>query len=330
MADTNITTEQEQIVLREIRRNSSKQIVSYTLDEDSDKQYGFVKVPAVRLDYDTAVYNRTMDGITNELITPIPNDPPEIIEQKFVSLGNIYYAQNNQLVNFNDSLVEEEEVFEDLFSGRYELTPNAASYRGAESPGYYDNTHFSGISYHNGDVRNATDNFILFPGFKEILWDKAVYGPPLDNGGYRVTKELIESGASLNLRAVIGFSLQKDTQNLNAKVRIIRKRIPNDPENVVAGPNGGTYTSPKWPMIQIVLDIPNEDLVEHDLYEIQTIVDSRVDGVHIMGDKCIFEVTAIPADVPTIVWPDPPPGSSPTNTGASTLEESAAAQSDAS
>ena len=49
----------------------------------------------------------------------------------------------------------------------------------------------------------------------------------------------------------------------------------------------------KWPMIQIVLDIPNEDLVEHDLYEIQTIVDQS-DGVHIMGDKCIFEVTAIP------------------------------------
>ena len=49
MADTNITTEQEQIVLREVRRNSSKQIVSYTLEEDSDKQYGFVKVPAVRL-----------------------------------------------------------------------------------------------------------------------------------------------------------------------------------------------------------------------------------------------------------------------------------------
>ena len=211
-----------------------------------------------------------------------------------------------------------------MYSGRYELTPNAPSYRGAESPGYYDNTHFSGISYHNSDVRGATDNFILFPGFKELLWDTAVYGPPLENGGYRVTKELIESGASLNLRAVIGFSLQKGTSNVNAKVRILRKRIPNNPEDVVAGPNGGTYTCPKWPMIQIVLDIPNEDLVEHDLYEIQTIVDSRNDGVHIMGDKCIFEVTAIPPDVATIDWPDPPAGSEPGNTGASDVAEDAA------
>ena len=31
MAQTNITTEQQQIELREIKRNSSKQIVSYTL-----------------------------------------------------------------------------------------------------------------------------------------------------------------------------------------------------------------------------------------------------------------------------------------------------------
>ena len=30
MADINITTEQEQIQLREIRRNSSNQIISYT------------------------------------------------------------------------------------------------------------------------------------------------------------------------------------------------------------------------------------------------------------------------------------------------------------
>ena len=39
MADINITTEQEQIQLREIRRNSSNQIISYTLPDESDKDY---------------------------------------------------------------------------------------------------------------------------------------------------------------------------------------------------------------------------------------------------------------------------------------------------
>ena len=38
-----------------------------------------------------------------------------------------------------------------------------------------------------------SDNFILFRDLKEVLWDNLYFGPPLTNGGYRVTKELIES-----------------------------------------------------------------------------------------------------------------------------------------
>ena len=318
MAIQNNTPTENESSFRDIKRNSSNQIVSYTLDEDSLQSYGRHKLPAVTSVYDKVVYNRTLPRLSGELEVPLPDIPLTIVSQNYIEEANLY--EEGVSVTADDEVVG----FQDVYSGRYELTPNAASYRGAESPGYYDNTHFSGISYHNSDVRGATDNFILFPGFKELLWDTAVYGPPLENGGYRVTKELIESGASLNLRAVIGFSLQKGTSNVNAKVRILRKRIPNDPENVIAGPNGGTYTCPKWPMIQIVKDIPNEDLVEHDLYEIQTLVDSRNDGVHIMGDKCIFEVTAIPPDVATIDWPDPPVGSEPGNTGASDVAEDAA------
>ena len=312
--ETNITTE-NQVTYRDVKRNTSNQIVSYTLNEDDTREYGVHKLKAVTTKYNIRNYNKTVGELSGELKTPFPDIPLEIINQNFIDESKIYVSG----VSIKSG--EDPAGFDDQYSGRYELTPSGASYRGAESPGYYDNTHFSGISYHNGDVRGATDNFILFPGFKEVLWDSTVYGPPLENGGYRVTKELIESGANLNLRAVIGFSLQKGSSALQAKVRILRKRIPNDPENVVEGPNGGTYTSPKWPNIQIVLDIPNQDLVEHDLYEIQTLVDSRNDGVHIMGDKCIFEVTAtLPEDDP-INWPPPPIGSAPNNSGATNYDE---------
>ena len=303
MAIQNNTPTENQVEFRDVRRNSSNQIVSYTLEEDSGKQYGTHKVPAVTSLYEKDSYNRTIPQLSSELIVPLPDIPLEVISQTFVDEANIYV----QGISIKGSDVEEV-IPEDVFSGRYELTPNAASYRGKESPGYYDNTHFSGISYHNGGVRDATDNFILFPGFKEVLWDNAVFGPPLTNGGYRVTKELIESGRNLNLRTVIGFSINKGNSNVNANVRIIRKRIPSDPANV-REVNNGTYAA-AYPMIELSHDIPNADLVENDIYEVQTVVGSRDDGVHIMGDKCIFEVTAqLPEEEP-IVWP---------NAGTSTL-----------
>ena len=69
MAQTNITTEQQQIELREIKRNSSKQIVSYTLEEDSQKEYGYHKVKGNTTLYDKDIYNRTIETLSNELIT---------------------------------------------------------------------------------------------------------------------------------------------------------------------------------------------------------------------------------------------------------------------
>lgn len=303
MAIQNNTPTENESLLRDVRRNSSNQIVSYTLEEDSGTDYGMHKVPAVTSLYEKDSYNRTIPQLSSELIVPLPDIPLEVISQTFVDEANIYI----QGISIKSSGVEEPEP-EDTFSGRYELTPNAPSYRGAESPGWFDNTHFSGISYHNSGVRGATDNFILFPGFKEILWDNAVFGPPLTNGGYRVTKELIESGRNLNIRTVIGFSINKGGSTVNANVRIIRKRIPGDPENVVEI-NNGTYAA-AYPMIELVHDVPNADLVENDIYEVQTVVGSRDDGVHIMGDKCILEVTAqLPEEEP-IVWP---------NAGTSTL-----------
>ena len=84
MADINITTEQEQIQLREIRRNSSNQIISYTLPDDSDKDYGYHKVPAITAKFYRAEYDRTIDQLSNELINPLPDVPLEIVSQNFI------------------------------------------------------------------------------------------------------------------------------------------------------------------------------------------------------------------------------------------------------
>ena len=38
------------------------------------------------------------------------------------------------------------------------------------------NTHYSGIGYWNGVLERYRE-FINFEGYKEILWDNAVFGP---------------------------------------------------------------------------------------------------------------------------------------------------------
>ena len=148
MAQTNITTEQEQIELREIRRNSSKQIVSYTLEEDSDKDYGYHKSSSKLQSMMKKFMIEQWMELSNELIVTIPDIPTEIVEQKFVDESNVYEVIDNTLVSIGEEPPEE---FEDVFSGRYELTPNAYSFR--VRYGWNDNTHYSGISYYSGECK---------------------------------------------------------------------------------------------------------------------------------------------------------------------------------
>ena len=329
MAQTNITTEQEQIELREIRRNSSKQIVSYTLEEDSDKDYGYHKVPGKVTKYDAAVYDRTIDQLSNELFVTIPDIPTEIVEQKFVDESNVYEVIDNTLVSIGEEPPEE---FEDVFSGRYELTPNAPSFR--VRYGWNDNTHYSGISYYSGEVADDTDDYIRFPGFKEIYWDRTVFGPPLSEGGYRITKELIDTGRDIQINATVGMCQGNDNEHteINQYVRINRKRIPGQPNFGLAEVGGlqSSANGPQYPMFNVTYVLKNEDMVEGDLIEIQTKTGSRNKRNFIYGDKSIFEVILLELEQDSIPYPsgttqgDGPLGGLPTN-----LEEGASADASA-
>jgi hypothetical protein len=317
----NITVQNESENYRNIRRNSSKQIVSYTLPEDSDKEYGYKRIPGTTTVFESQVYNRTIPQLSNELITPLPDFTNEVIRQNFVKESKMYYQVGSTLQPIRgDELVEPK----DEFSGRYELSPAAPSFRGnaggtlpagkkeggQEIKGndnrYGPNTHFGGISWSNEDTVNATDGYITFPGHKEIAWDNTVYGPPLQQYGYRVTKELIESGRNLNIRAVVGFQVKAGSSNVGAYAAIMRRRDTSKGRIVTKGQTHLGSDAPHYPLHQLVYDIPNNQLVENALYQITTNFGTRDDGTFIMGDKCLFEVTAQLPEEPTISWPTPP------------------------
>jgi len=297
--ETNITTENE-FEYRDIKRNTSNQIISYTLPEETQKQYGVNKVKGVTIKYEVDGFNRTVGGLSNDLKNELPDLSIQIVEQKFINESNIYV--NGVSIDGEGDEVEE---FVDVYSGRYELTPGAPSFR--TRYGWHDNSHYSGISYYNGDVRADTDDYIRFAGFKEIYWDNVVYGPPLSEGGYRITQPLIDTGRDLQINTTVGMQQGNDGDytEINQYVRINRKRIPDNPSTElkrVGGLQSSANSQWKYPMFNLSYVLKNSDMRVNDLIEIQTQVGSRNPRNFIFGDKSVFEVVLLEPTQTSVPW----------------------------
>lgn len=298
---SNITIEQE-AELRPIKRNSSKQIVSYSLEEDSTLNYGVHKVPAVYEGYDMAVYRRTIDTLSDELFAPISEEPLEIINQTPINEQDLYVMG----ISIKSAGIEAAEP-EDVFSGRYELTPSAPSWRDEMGRGE-ENTHFSGISYYDDNVKESTDGYVRWAGFKEIPFDSVVYGPPLQDGGYIITQELIDSGRDIQISATVGMAQRNTTEwtEITQEVDIHLRRTPNNP-SWQAQKVGGLYSSangPRYPMHNLTFRVNNSGMQVGDRWEIRSKVGSRNGQNFIYGNKSVFTVTILEANSDMAPWPN--------------------------
>lgn len=228
--------------IRNIKRNTSNQIISYSIPPNSDVEYGVVRLPAVETVYGIDSYNRTLDRLSGDLLQQVDN-------QQVDNAGN---------------------VFTDTFSGRYEITTSARTYNGTL------------------DRQDIT----IF--FDTIPWDNVVKGPTLEDGAYRITKELIDSGKNLRLKATVAISNDNQAEtNRFTQVRFKRKRIPQLPESVFVfdenevSPGQGTIH-------QIEYEITNSEMVENDLWEVQVKYGknrtTEVEGIYMRGDQSLFEV----------------------------------------
>lgn len=312
----NITVQNESENYRNIRRNSSNQIVSYPLTEkdiaEGKDEFGFKRIPGEVGMFNKVQYERTIPQLSNELIVTPVGFETEIVDGNQLDEEKIYKVTNLRLRSVR---AEEEDEPEDTFSARYELTPGALSYRYiktdeiSNSQRDFGNTHFGGVSYHTDGVRGATDGYITFKGHKELVWDNKVFGPELQQFGYRITQELIDSGRDVFIRAVVSFRIgHSGGSNVGQYAAIMRKRAGRTGEDnrKRVRTEGSTILGsdqPFYPMHVLELTIPNEDLELNDLYQITSNFGSVNDGVYIMGDKCVFEVNCtLPGD-PVIFYP---------------------------
>jgi hypothetical protein len=268
---------------RDIKRNTSNQIVSYTLEDDSNFEYGIHKVEGVAQRYDKEVYSRALDTLSDELIVDLPDVPLETIQFNYVDESNLYV---------NGQANEVDDVFEDIFSGRYELTNGARTHKG------WTDTHTINPTFFNSDTQAAG---FSFQGYDVIPFDKTVFGPGLEEGGYRITKELIESGKNLRFQVKIGVANESSFgESQNFHLSFNRKRKPNDVRTTFAE-EFISVGSPQYPFIQTTYDLMNNQMVEHDIWEVQAKV-TAYQKVFLYGNKAVFNVEVFGDEISATNW----------------------------
>lgn len=286
MAEQNITTEQEQ-QLRLVKRNSSNQIVSYTIDTDETPglEYGYKKVPAVFTNYEESVYNRTIDGLSNELIVNIPEVPLEIVQQNFIDEANLYKVQGRRLVTINGTDVEET----DEFSARYEISKTINK---------------AGIDNAGGDGFLALGNH-FWKQNTVLPFTEVVYGKPQSEPGrYVITPELIESGRDLKVK-FRGYFKHNTGTNAAFEVKLQCNRIGGRGVRVR---NPIYYLSSvmqpgQYKTIEKEATIPNANMVAYDTYEMLAKKGSTTSEMLIFASGTKWEITTEIDGQAAIVWP---------------------------
>lgn len=294
MAETKVDKVAEQIERRDIRRNFSNQIISYGLPEDGNLKYGYKRLPAKSTVYPTEAYDKTIDRLTDELTQ---------------NSGDLRIVE--QTLNYVKFLTSDGEAeFEDTFSGRYAITNGATEVPGGGKSwtGFKDN-HYINPYVSPDSVTRLFDhrNNFKYGGYRTIPFDNVEEGPGLKNGGYVITPELIESGKSLKLTAIIGIAneLQDSSGNtlnksVQFKFKFNRIRKPYDPKisDNLGNAKYESFDRGEYGFIKVEFDVLNSKMQVGDIWELQGQVTTAYRGCFFYGNKSIFKVDVIETPIP--------------------------------
>ena len=145
---------------RKVKRNTSKQIISYTLDPEGTDSYGNVKFAASKTVYGKDGFNKVLYRQPIELVNVDPSDE--------------FIITNEEKLDLRIPVVVDE------FSARYELPQTKKKY----------------YTYNQSYESNNENPY----GSGNLGFSKVVFGPSQASPGrYTITKELIDSGNDLKL-----------------------------------------------------------------------------------------------------------------------------------
>lgn len=87
MAEKSIDIVGEKIERLDIRRNTSNQIISYTLPDDSEKLYGIHRISGQKTAFPLDDFDRVIYSKPSELVNPIPQFEINIVKKGVVNTG---------------------------------------------------------------------------------------------------------------------------------------------------------------------------------------------------------------------------------------------------
>lgn len=89
MAEKSLDIVAEKIERLDIRRNTSNQIISYTLPDDSEKLYGVLRITGTRTAFPIADFNRVIYSRPSELVNPIPRFEINIVSKATIDIRGL-------------------------------------------------------------------------------------------------------------------------------------------------------------------------------------------------------------------------------------------------
>lgn len=87
MAEKSIDIVGEKIERLDVRRNTSNQIISYTLPDDSEKLYGIHRISGQKTAFPLNDFDRVIYSKPFELVNPIPQFEINIVKKGVVNTG---------------------------------------------------------------------------------------------------------------------------------------------------------------------------------------------------------------------------------------------------
>ena len=99
MAEKSLDIVAEKIERLDIRRNTSNQIISYTLPDDSEKLYGVLRITGTRTAFPIADFNRVIYSRPSELVNPIPLFEINIVSKATIDIRGLINVLPTQFVN---------------------------------------------------------------------------------------------------------------------------------------------------------------------------------------------------------------------------------------
>jgi hypothetical protein len=99
MAEKSLDIVAEKIERLDIRRNTSNQIISYTLPDDSEKLYGVLRITGTRTAFPIADFNRVIYSRPSELVNPIPQFEINIVSKATIDTRGLLNVRPTEFVN---------------------------------------------------------------------------------------------------------------------------------------------------------------------------------------------------------------------------------------